>query len=61
VWWAAQRPHALAWSPELGWSVAAELGRRLGAPLLRLLCSWFAVGILLAMSSSPSKSPRLVS
>ena len=41
--WIARHPGALAWSPELGWSVLAELTRRLAAPALRYLTAWCAV------------------
>lgn len=43
VWWVAQRPHALAWSQELGWTVMREVFLRLGASVLRLMSAWFAV------------------
>ena len=43
VWWVAQRPNALAWSPELGWSIIREVALRLGAPILRIATAWFAV------------------
>ena len=43
VLWTARHPRALAWSVDLGWSVLAEVARRLAAPALRLLAAWFAM------------------
>ena len=43
VAWTARHPRALAWSVDLGWSVLAEVARRLAAPALRLLAAWFAM------------------
>ena len=43
VAWTAKHPRALAWSVDLGWSVLAEVARRLAAPALRLLAAWFAM------------------
>ena len=43
VAWTARHPRALAWSVDLGWSVLAEVARRLAAPMLRLLAAWFAM------------------
>ena len=43
VLWTARHPRALAWSVDLGWSVLAEVTRRLAAPTARLLTAWFAM------------------
>lgn len=43
VLWTARHPRALAWSVDLGWSVLAEVTRRLAAPTARLLAAWFAM------------------
>ncbi|EEH57488.1 uncharacterized protein MICPUCDRAFT_58444 [Micromonas pusilla CCMP1545] len=41
--WLLANLGACAWDPELGWSVASEVARRLGAPALRVATGWLAM------------------
>ena len=43
VVWTVKHPNALRWSPDLGWSVVLEIGKRLGPAALRLITSVCAV------------------
>ena len=43
VRWVLAHPNALLWSGDLGWSVAREVGLRLGASALRCGVAWCAM------------------